>query len=113
MPLRQVLLPQKKPREPEALRLEGILAEALSPESLSPALEPVPQQELLSQALQPLERPRLLRQRPLHLSPAPRPILRRQSPLPRKEVLSLALHHLDRPRPLLWTELWREASSPE
>jgi hypothetical protein len=33
MPLRQVLLPQKKPQErPEALRLEALLAEALSPE---------------------------------------------------------------------------------
>ena len=98
MPLRQVLLPQKKPRErPEALRLEALLAEALSLESFSPALEqsirPVPQQEVLSQALQPLER--------------------RQSPLPRKEVLSLARHHLGRPRPLLWTELWREALSAE
>ena len=65
MPLRQVLLPQKKPRErPEALRLEALFfwAEALSPESLSPALEPVPQHELLSQAVQkPGERPEALR----------------------------------------------------
>jgi hypothetical protein len=63
MPLREVLLPQKKPRErPEALRLEALLVTALSPESLSPALEPVPQQELLSQALQkPGERPEALR----------------------------------------------------
>ena len=44
------------------MRLEALLAEALSPESLSPALEPVPQQELLSQALQkPGKRPEALR----------------------------------------------------